>query len=187
MKIVIMNPGDFRVEILDVEDSMIENEDVEMFLRSHGYDDNASWMAAPAWKVPVSLHEYKMDKDWEEEHTAHEMSLYRSSPGAVFYAARQMEIRELMAAVCKHGEVSEDGTHIVRFYGDCKPIVAGYDPECEPCDYVITRVTVSKDNHIAIYGEVKNVPNEEVRIDTDDIFLGHTQTIAELIGKEGAE
>lgn len=181
MKIVIMNPGDFRVEILDVEDCMIEDDDVEMFLRSHGYNDNASWMAAPALKVPVSLHEYRMGECGQEQHTTHEMPLYRASLDAVLYATRRMEIRALMEAVCKHGDVSEDGARIVRFSGECKPTVAVYGPDGEPCDYVITRVSVSKDNHLAIYGEVKNVSNEEIRIDPDEIFLSHTQLITDEI------
>lgn len=181
MKIVIMNPGDFRVDILDVENNMIKDDDVEMFLRSHGYNDSAPWMAAPTYKVNVGFHEHRMGKDGQEEHAAHEMPFYKAYLGSMLHVMKQMEILELRAAVRMHGEVSEDGTHTVRFCGDTVPMVAGYDPEGEPCDYMITRVSVAKDNRITIYGGAKCESIEEIKIDEDDIFMGFIQNIIDEI------
>lgn len=195
MKIVMINYEDTSVEILDVQDSMVK-EDVEEFLCEHEYDlDNIYWMVAQDDKVAVRGHEYRMGKDGKEKHTTHEMHMEGLAPWYMKNSIKSMELRELKEAVSKYGVLDDDGNRTVRFCEDYihfdglegAPIITGYDPSGEPCDYVISCVTVDKDGLLRIFGGVKDTYMGELDIDTDDLISGSIHYITDaIIEKEGA-
>lgn len=67
MKIVILQHMDFRIEVIDVPEPMVEGS-VEHFLRDHGYQVSLlSWTSADTDVVPVRFHTYSFDDRAGEE------------------------------------------------------------------------------------------------------------------------
>lgn len=102
---------------------------------------------------------------------------------------KSMELRELKEAVRKHGVLDDDGNRTVRFCEDYihfdglegAPMITGYEPSGEPCDYVISCVTVDKDGLLRIFGGVRYAYMGELDIDTDDLLSGSIHYITESI------
>ena len=142
MKIVVLNHADMRVEVLDIPNTML-NENVEQFLTEHGYSlSNISWMAAPIDYVPVQFHNFSISEDdGKEVHTTRNTRLKDISVYDSVEEIKKREREELIAALQQYGEKVDDG---FEYHFECDyPIIASYDGN-EPCNMVIYAAMADK-------------------------------------------
>lgn len=93
---------------------------------------------------------------------------------------KSRERSELIDAVYKHGEKTEEGFE-VRFDDEDRPIIAGYIGS-DPCDIVIAGVLVTKHNGVYLEGYDKN--DSFLRysdLDPGDMFAGHLTYVTEAV------
>lgn len=75
----------------------------------------------------------------------------------------------------------EGDQRIYRFSNDIAPIVAGYLFD-NPCDIVIKKVAIDEDgSNLEIIGEDKEVRDQELVVNPNDIFVGHIDFITDSI------
>ena len=76
MKIIILHDADARIEVLDVDASLLKD-DIEGFLAEEGYSlSNITWLATNANEIPVIFHRYRKDlQNMCQVHTKREESL----------------------------------------------------------------------------------------------------------------
>lgn len=180
MKIAVLNYADVRIEVLDLPNTML-NENVEQFLTEHGYSlSNISWMTAPIDYVPVQFHNFGMSEDdGTEVHITRNDRLGDFSVYDSVEEIKKREREELMAALRQHGEKADEGLEY-HFKGDY-PIIASYDGD-EPCDVVIYAAKADKYNRITLIGDDNNCRGNKHEIDADDVFAGHLEYVTESIG-----
>ena len=180
MKIVVINHADVRVEVLDIPNTML-NENVEQFLTEHGYSlSNISWMAAPIDYVPMQFHNFSISEDdGKEVHITRNARLKDFSVYDSVEEIKKREREELIAALQQYGEKVNDG-FVYRFEYDY-PIIASYDGD-EPCDIVIYTVRADQYNRITLIGDDKNYMGNKHEIDADEVFAGHLEYVTECIG-----
>lgn len=180
MIIIVMNYADVRIEVLEVTNTMT-NENVEQFLTEHGYSlSNISWMAALIDYVPVQFHNFDVSEDdGTEVHTTRNDRLSNFSVYESVEEIKNREQKELIAALRQHGEKIGDGFEY-HFMGDY-PIIASYDGD-EPCDVVIYAAKADEYNRITLIGDDNNYRGNKHEIDADDVFAGHLEYVTESIG-----
>jgi len=178
MKIVIMNVGDARIDIVDAPDHLIGDEDIEKWLseKDFYYPGISSWMAVSADYVPVRFITYN-----EEGETAVSHSRINTVQEIV-YNVKGREKQELIDALQKYGE-KEDGGYEYHFHGTM-PCIAAYDYD-EPADVVVYAVRV-KDNWLSLIVRGKEEYDEEHQIDAGEVFAGHLDFVtSEIINNHG--
>lgn len=95
-------------------------------------------------------------------------------------ALKEEEQHLLKQALLTYGK-EEGGQRIYKFSDENAPIVAGYLFD-NPCDIVIKKVAVDEDgNNLEIIGVDKEVRNQNLVINPDDIFAGHIDFITDSI------
>lgn len=179
MKIVVLNHADVRVEVLDIPNTML-NENVEQFLTEHGYSlSNISWMAAPIDYVPVQFHNFSISEDdGKEVHTTRNARLKDFSVYESVDEIKKREREELIAALQQYGEKVDDGFEY-HFKSDY-PIIASYDGD-EPCDVVIYAAMADKRNRITLIADDNKYRGYKHEIDADEVFAGHLEYVTESI------
>ena len=95
-------------------------------------------------------------------------------------ALKEEEQHLLKQALLTYGK-EEGGQRIYKFSDENAPIVAGYIFD-DPCDIIIKQVAIDEDgNNLEIIGVDKEVRNQNLVINPDDIFAGHIDFITDEI------
>ena len=92
----------------------------------------------------------------------------------------QHKEQEALKRAIKYSGDSVKGGYVYKFAKDEQPIVAAYVMD-EPCDVVITKVRLSKQDNLLIEGEVKNDRGYTYNIEPSDIFAGQMDFITAQI------
>ena len=181
MKIIVLNSGDLRIEVISVPDHLVEDGKIEEFLQSEYYPlNNFSWMAGSIGYVPVTFHEYDLDDTGNEIQTSSNGRLTSSIYESVQDIKRR-ERDELCAALINHGKKVDDG-YEYTFSPEC-PIIAAYNGD-EPCDVVILSVRMDKKGILTIVGEEKLDRTYSFELDPDNIFAGQLSFVtSEIVAK----
>lgn len=179
MKIIVMNPADVRIELLNVPDHMLED-DTEQFLVEHGYSlNNISWMAAPVDFVPVQFHDYgTIANSGEEIHVSRDAKLKDFPIYDSVQEVKKREHEELVKALRLHGK-EVDGGYEFHFEDEC-PIIAAYSWD-EPCDVVVLAAKVDEDGDITLIVDEKNDRGNEHELDPDEAFAGHLDYVIDAV------
>lgn len=181
MKIVLLDHINNKVIYLGVENEIIKNIDVKLWLAAQGYSpyDYSFLVGKNSYgHIPIEFHRYAIHKgDGSEVHeTCDEMLRF----GSVYQRVKDLKRRELeecAAALEKHGEF-EDGGYEKHFEAE-KPVVAGYLYD-EPCNIVVNAVRFA-DDLITIIGYDENDPFTEQEITSSELFAGQLNEITERI------
>jgi len=180
MKIVVLDRFLAKILYLDVDDAVIENDDVEGWLRRKGYDpkDYPFFRTVDAQRnIEVEYTRVVKNDLGCETHTECKEYLRFGSPYYREKDLKRREHEECIAALKKYGD-EEDGGFEKHFEAD-KPIVAGYLYD-EPCDIVVNAVR-TKDGDVYVIGYDKNDPSTEQEISADELFAGQLNEITERI------
>lgn len=95
-------------------------------------------------------------------------------------AIKKEEQDVLKQTLLNYGK-EEGGQRIYRFSDENAPIVAGYIFD-DPCDIIIKQVAIDEDgDNLEIIGVDKEVRNQNLVINPDDIFAGHIDCITDEI------
>lgn len=95
---------------------------------------------------------------------------------------KRKEQEALKRAIKNSGNaVKVNGGYVYNFAEDNLPIIAAYVMD-EPCDVVVTKVRLSKQDNLLIEGEVKNDRGYTYNIEPSDIFAGQMDFITGQIG-----
>ena len=177
MNIVILDDCNARVEVLDVEDSIISGEysdDIEKFLSSMGYG-TVTWMAAPIDYVPVVYRNFTLNENGEVSRTEREDKLKDFSIDQEYKKTNEREIAALLAKVSEYGKpCAEGGKEYV--FGEDSPVVAAFLGD-NPVDFKVFRVILGEDGKILLEGEDKEVYSGFGEISAEDVFYGHLEYI----------
>lgn len=180
MKIIILHDADARIEVLDVDASLLKD-DIDGFLAEEGYSlSNITWLATNANEIPVIFHRYRKDlQNMCQVHTKREESLYYMSIHQQTKALQSREQEELRAAIRQHGKRVENG-YEVHFKEDV-PVVAGYI-NYDPRDIAITEVKVDDDGHLTLFGEDNEYRiGDPYKIEPYDIFGGQLEYVTSYV------
>ena len=185
MKILVLHDSSGRIEVLDVEDSIIKNDfqdDVEWFLTEKGYSvNNITWMAGYSDFIPVVFHKYELDEKGNLTHNCRESRLNDYSIDEEYTLTKGREIDELYEAVMQHGTLAENGNKEVVISEDYRPLVAGYIND-DPSDILVKKAIINANHKLKIVGCDKEGYTEDQYFDPDDIFKGHLTFITSVIG-----
>ena len=176
MKIIVLNSGDLRIEVISVPDHLVEDGKIEEFLQSEYYPLNKfSWMAGSIGYVPVTFHEYDLDEKGNEISSNGRLtsSIYDSVQDI-----KRRERHELRKALLSHGNEVDDG-YEYTFGPEC-PIIAAYNGD-EPCDVVILSVRMDRKGILTIIGEEKLDRTYSFELDPDNIFAGQMEFVTSEI------
>jgi len=180
MKIVALDRFLGKILYLDVDDAVIENDDVDGWLRSKCYDlkDYPYFRCSDAQRsIEVEYTRITKNSHGGEHNEACKEYLRFGSPYYREKDLKRREHEECIAALKKYGD-EEDGGFEKHFEAD-KPIVAGYLYD-EPCDIVVNAVR-TKDGDVYVIGYDKNAPSTEQEISADELFAGQLNEITEMI------
>ena len=185
MKILVLHDSNGKIELLDVEDSIIKNDYygyVEWFLTKNGYSvNNLTWMAGYSEYIPVEFHKYNLDKDGKQTHECRKARLNDYSIDDEYKLTKGREIDELYESVLKNSTLLKNGNKEVAIEEDDRPIVAGYIND-EPGDILVKKVIINANHKLKIVGCDKEGYTEDQEFDPDDIFKGHLTFITSAIG-----
>ncbi len=84
--------------------------------------------------------------------------------------------QEALKRAIKYSGDAVKGGYVYKFAKDEQPIIAAYVID-EPCDVVVTKVRLSKQDNLLIEGEVKNDRGCTYIIEPSDIFAGQMDFI----------
>ena len=181
MKIVILDDCYTRVEILDVEDSIIfgvYGNDVDKFLMAMGYDD-VTWMAAPIDYVPVVYRNFKLNDNGEISRTEREDKLKDFSVEQEYRKTNEREIAALLEKMRIYGKPTDEGVRVFAFEKGSEPVVAAFLCD-EPVDFKVVRVILNENGKLNLEGEDKEgymgFPGLQL-ISAEDVFYGHLEYV----------
>jgi len=180
MKIVVLDRFLGKVLYLDVDDAVIENDDVDGWLRSKCYDpkDYPYFRCSDAQRsIEVEYTRITKNSHGGEHNEVCKEYLRLGTPYDREKDFKRREAEECIAQLKKYGEEEDGGFE--RHFVDTKPIVAGYLYD-EPCDIVVNAVRCD-DGYVSILGYDKNDPSTEQEIFADDLFAGQLNEITERI------
>ena len=188
MKILILHDYDAKLEIIEVDSSLIKEQyegDIEYFLCEKDYSvNNITWMCTGEDEVEVTFHNFKVDENGEEIHISREDTIEDLSVEKSYKKIKKREESKLRAAVAKYGKVNDDGDKEYVFDEDNAPVIAGYLCD-EPYDITVKSVLLEEEKYLKLVGRDKNGYLDEDEISPDDIFEGHLDYVtSEIIATE---
>lgn len=186
MKIIVMGIANIQMDMLEVPDSLVNDDNVELFLSEHGYNlDNVSWMAADVDYVPLRFHTYGTNAETHEEmHFQRDARLKDFSIYNSVEEIKKREQNELVERMRLYGTKTEGG-YKYEFDEENYPIIASYCWD-EPTDAEIHGVVLENEyNTISLIGREKCTGEELHDIDANEVFAGHLDYVTcEIVPKE---
>lgn len=179
MKIVVLDRYLGKVYYVDVDETLVKNDDVDGWLKDRGYDPKVYpyFRTDVAKYVPIEFCRFIVGKNGVEHRNHYYERLRYASPYYREKDLKRREYEECVDALRKNGE-EIDGGFEVHFEAD-KPIVAGYLYD-EPCDLVVNAIRM-KDDEIYILCYDKNDTTTEQEVSATELFAGQLNEITEMI------
>ena len=177
MKIVILDDCNTRVEVLDVEDSIISgeyNDDIEKFLTAMGYG-TVTWMAAPIDYVPVVYRNFVMNDNGEITRTEREDKLKDFTISQDYKKTNEREISALLDKMLEYGKPIDEGGRVYDFEKGSEPVIDACLCD-EPVYFMVSRVILDEFGKLYLEGEDKEkcmgFPGLQV-ISADNVMYDH--------------
>lgn len=185
MKILILNPVEVKLEILNVADTLI-GEDAEEFLWNNDFDtNNISWMQVPGEDLTTAIHDFTLGEQGKIMHTKRQLK--PDCVGEMLQELKRYERSLLKQVIRLYGKKTESG---YKYEFDVTtsnaPSIVAYDRALQVWHHNVISIEIDNNDNLIINGVIadEDADDEVHELDLDDIFVGQLEYIIDCIKNE---